>query len=397
MKAPYVLIAAALLTACSQQANNAAPRSVEVGVVTLKSEPVALQTELAGRTTAALTSDVRPQVAGIVRSRSFAEGAEVKAGQLLFQIDDAAYRAAYEEAKAALANAEAAVAAAQLKDQRYGELLAIDGVSKQDADDAHTSYQQALASVAEKKAALTSAQINLDYTQVKAPISGRIGKSSVTPGALVTASQTDALATIRTLDPMYVDLTQSSAAMLKLRRQLQAGALKSGSTVVSLKLEDGSEYPRKGKLQFSEVAVDEATGSVTLRAIFPNPDGTLLPGMYVRAELDEAIDNDAILAPQAGISHDTRGNATALVVTADNKVEQREVTTERAIDDKWLVSSGLASGDRLLVQGSNKVKNGDTVRAVDLAASNAATGNASEAATHVASGANGTQSTARDR
>lgn len=383
MKIASSLIAAAVLTACTGKSTQM-PASVEVGVITLKSQSVTLQTELAGRTAAAMTSDVRPQVTGIVQARRFTEGSRVRAGQVLFQIDDASYRASYEQAKAALASAEASVTPARLKNQRYGELLAIDGVSKQDADDARTSYEQALASVAQQQAALHSAQINLNYTQVKAPISGHIGKSSVTPGALVTASQSDALATIRTLDPMYVDLTQSSAAILKLRRRLQAGALKSGSTVVSLKLEDSSAYAHKGELKFSEVAVDEDTGSVTLRAEFPNPEGILLPGMYVRAVLDEAVDANAILAPQQGITRDAKGNATALVVNANNQVEQRTVTTERAIDDQWLVSAGLADGDRLLVQGSNKVKAGDTVRAVD-AANAAGTATAAPATARAAS------------
>jgi membrane fusion protein, multidrug efflux system len=370
MKALFLLFATVfLLGACTQTHNEAVRGQVEVGVVTLKTEPVALQTELAGRTTSALSSDVRPQVTGIVKARRFEEGALVKAGEVLYLIDPSSYQAAVDEAQAALGSVEAAVSAAQLKDARYAELLAMEGVSKQDADDAHTAAQQAVAAVAQKKAALATARINLDYTQVRAPISGRIGKSSVTPGALVTASQTTALATIRALDPIYVDLTQSSGALLQLRRTLAAGDLQAASADVRLKLEDGSDYPRKGRLKFSEIAVDEATGSVTLRAQFPNPDGLLLPGMYVRAQLDEAVDPKAILAPQQGITHDPKGDATALVVNAEGKVEQRTVTTQRTVGDAWLVSSGLSAGDRLIVQGVSKVRVGDSVRmvAVDAA------------------------------
>jgi len=369
MKLFVLIVPALLLGACTQQSAPPTPGAAEVGIVTLKTQRVALQNELAGRTAASLSSEVRPQVAGIIKARRFEEGAQVKAGQVLYQIDPATYQAAYDEVRAALANAEAAVAAARLKNERYTELLEIEGVSKQDADDARTAYQQALANVAQQKAALASARINLDYTQVRAPISGHIGKSSVTPGALVTASQTTALATIRTLDPIYVDLTQSSAALLQLRRMLATSGIQAGSTEVSLKLEDGSQYAKKGRLKFAEVAVDEATGSVTLRAEFPNPDGTLLPGMYVRAVLDEAIDPNAILAPQQGITRDPKGNATAMVVNASNQIEERAVTTLRALDDKWLVSGGLAAGDRLIVQGLNKVKAGDTVQPVEIDAS----------------------------
>lgn len=358
-----------MVTACGKSDAPPARGPVEVGVTTLKTQPVALTTELAGRTAASLSSDVRPQVAGIVKARKFEEGALVRAGQVLYLIDSATYQAAADQAAASLANAQAAVSAARLKDERYADLLKIEGVSRQDADDAHAAYQQALAAVALQKAALASARINLEYTQVRAPISGRIGKSSVTPGALVTASQTDALATIRALDPMYVDLTQSSASMLRLRQLLSADGVLPGSTAVKLKLEDGSSYARTGKLKFSEVAVDEATGSVTLRAEFPNPDGTLLPGMYVRAVLDEAVDQKGLLAPQQGISRDPKGHATALVVGDGDKVRSVAVTTQRSIGDQWLVSDGLSAGDRLVMEGSSKVKAGDTVKPVEITAS----------------------------
>ena len=331
----------------------------EVGVVTLK-------TELAGRTTASLESELRPQVSGIVKARTFEEGARVKAGQVLYQIDPAMYRAAFEEAKANLASAKAALESARLKDERFVGLLKIEGVSKQEAEDAHASHELAAAGVAQKQAALEVARINLDYTAIKAPITGRIGKSLVTAGALVTANQAQPLATIRALDPIYVDLTESSEARLKLRAQLGAGTLQAGTTQVKLKLGDGTIYGKDGTLEFAEVAVDAATGTVTLRAKFPNPDDTLLPGMYVRAVLDQAVDATAILAPQQGITHDAKGNATALVVGAGDKVEVRTLVTDRAIGDRWLVTSGLAAGDKLIVEGLNKVGPGMPVHATEI-------------------------------
>ena len=361
------LAAIVMLSACArQEAAPPPPAAPEVGVVTLHTQSVPLQQELAGRTAAALSADVRPQVGGIVKARKFTEGALVQAGQVLYEIDPASYQAAANQAKASWTSAKAAVDAARLKNERYKELLAIEGVSKQDADDARVAYEQALASVEQTRAAYESAQINLGYTQVRAPISGRIGTSSVTPGALVTASQDTALATIRALDPIYVDVTQTSVALLRLRRALAQDGLQAGSTSVQLALEDGSTYARSGRLQFSEVAVDPATGSVTLRAVFPNPDGQLLPGMYVRALLDQAVDPKAILAPQQGITRDPKGHATALVVDGENKVQQREVTVQRSVGDQWLVSGGLAEGDRLIVEGTSKVKAGSTVKVVEL-------------------------------
>ena len=318
------------------------------------------------------TVRVRPQVSGIIKTRLFEEGSKVKAGQVLYEIDPAVYEAAVEEARAALATAKASVESTRLKDQRYSELLAIEGVSQQEADDAHMAHQQSVASVAQAQATLASAQINLGYTKVRAPISGRIGKSSVTPGALVTANQEASLATIRALDPIYVDMNQSSTDLLKLRRMIGAGAIQTGSTKVHLRLDDGSQYAHAGLMKFQEVAVDESTGSVTLRAEFPNPDGMLLPGMYVRAVLDEAVNTSAILAPQQGVTRDPKGNATALVLTSDNKVEQRTLVTERVIGDRWLISQGLAEGDRLIVEGTNKVRPGDAVNPVDVGASRTA-------------------------
>ena len=339
---------------------------VEVGIVTLRSEPVTLHTELAGRTTASLVSNVRPQVSGLIKARTFEEGSHVKAGQVLYQIDPAMYRAALAQARADLASAKATLGSARSKAQRYDALVKIEGVSKQAAEDARAAADQAAASVAQKQAALKLARINLDYTSIKAPISGRIGVSSVTPGALVTANQPQPLATIRALDPIYVDLTESSEARLRLRAQLGAGTLQAGSAQVQLKLGDGSMYPHEGTLEFAEVAVNEATGTVTLRARFPNPDDALLPGMYVRAVLDQGVATSAILAPQRGVSHDPKGNATALVVAPDGKVEVRTVVTDRVVGDRWLVTSGLKPGDKLIVEGLNKVGPGMPVKTVEV-------------------------------
>lgn len=335
----------------------------EVTVITLQAENVPLQTMLAGRTTASLTSEVRPQITGIVKARTFEEGAKVKAGQVLYQIDTSQYAAQYQGASADLSSAKASLEAAKLKDERYANLSKIEGVSKQEADDARLAHEQAVAAVAQRTAALEMARINLGYTSITAPISGHIGKSSVTAGALVTAAQPTPLATIRALDPMYVDLTQSTEDRLRLRSQVSAGALKAGSASVKLLLPDGSTYDQTGTLEFAEVAVDEATGTVTLRAKFPNPNDVLLPGMYVRAVLDEAVSQNAILAPQQGISHDPKGGAVAMVVGKDGKVEMKQVVANRAIGDRWLVESGLAAGDKLIVEGLNKIGPGMPVNA----------------------------------
>ena len=367
MLKPLLLALPLLWLGCSQQSKpTKSAMTVEVGTYTLSAQNVTLTRELPGRTKATLSSEIRPQVGGIIQARFFEEGAFVKKDALLYQIDPSSYQAAFEEAKATLQNAEALVESTRLKSERYADLVKIDGVSKQDMEDAKASYLQAVASVEAKKAALQTARINLEYTKIKAPISGRIGTSSVTVGALVTANQTTALATIRTLDPIYVDLTQSSTQLLKLRALLEQQGIKQGSTKLALKLEDGSVYKQNGTLQFQEIAVDESTGSVTLRATFPNPDGVLLPGMYVRTLVDEAVNSAAILVPQQAIQRDPKGNATALIVTADNKVEKRVVVTERSIGDTWLVNSGLNAGDRVIVEGVNKVRVGDVVRVVDV-------------------------------
>lgn len=334
-----------------------------VGVVVAKTEPVALTSELTGRTSAHLVSEVRPQVSGIIKSRLFEEGGYVRAGQALYQIDPATYQAAYNSAAAGLAQAQAAATAAKLKAERYKGLVEINAVSKQDNDDAQAAALQAAANVAAQKAAVDSARINLGYTRVLAPISGRVGKSSVTPGALVTASQATALATVQDLSKIYVDLTQSSAEMLKLQRDLASGQLgRSGSAQVTLKLEDGTTYPVPGRLEFSDVTVDPTTGSVGLRATFDNPNGVLLPGMYVRAVLGKGVVNAGMLIPQAAVSRDPTGNATVMVVGAKGAAEPRPITTSQTIGDKWLVTSGLKPGDQVIVEGLQKVRPGAPVK-----------------------------------
>ncbi|HAV5986122.1 efflux RND transporter periplasmic adaptor subunit [Serratia marcescens] len=367
-KTLLVLGLSLLLAACDGQ-NAGAPTGAggeqEVGVVTLRGQSVTLSSELTGRVNATMTSDVRPQVDGIIKQRLFTEGAEVKAGQVLYQIDPASYQANYDQAAAQLKNAQATVQSTRLKSQRYAALVKENGVSQQDADDAKAAYLAAVASVSQYQAALETARINLAYTQVRAPIGGRIGISSVTPGALVTASQTDALATIRALDPIYVDLTQSSAQLLKLRRQ-QAALQRGAVTPVAIKLEDGTPYAHAGKLELTEVAVDEATGSVTLRAVFPNPEHELLPGMYVHATVDNGVDPKAILAPQQGITRNAKGEATALVVDEQNNVAQRTVSAERVVGSNWLIGSGLNEGDRLIVEGTGKVTIGAAVKPVEV-------------------------------
>jgi membrane fusion protein (multidrug efflux system) len=350
----------------------------EVGVVTITPQPVTLSTVLPGRTSPYAISDVRPQVGGIIQARLFQEGANVRKGQVLYQIDPATYRAAYDQAKALLASAEANLATAKVKSERYGDLVKINGVAKQDYDDARAAYLQAAATVQQDQAALQSAKINLDYTRITAPISGRIGKSAYTQGALVTTGQTDALTTVQTLDPIYVDITQSAAELLKLRRNLADGALTNGgpnSTEVSLTLDDGSAYPLKGKLEFADVTVDQTTGQVTLRAIFPNPKAVLLPGMYVRATVIQGGKAAALLAPQQGVARDQAGRPTALIVDADGTAQTRILTVGDAIGDKWLVTSGLNAGDRVIVEGSQKVQPGIKVHAVPAGSASPATSN----------------------
>jgi membrane fusion protein (multidrug efflux system) len=336
----------------------------QVSTVVVQPQNVVLTTELPGRTSAMLVADVRPQVTGILQARRFVEGSTVKAGEVLYQIDPATYQAALESAEAALAKAEANQYTTRLKAERYGELIAIKAVSQQDADDATAALQQANAEVASARAAVRTARIDVGYTRVTSPITGRIGKSAVTPGALVTANQTNALATVQQLDPMYVDVTQSSTTVLKLRRAIAQGKVAGGTAKVKLVFEDGTAYPLEGELQFSDVSVDPNTGAVTLRAVFPNPKGELLPGLYVRAVIEEGTIRQALLVPQQAVTRDATGKPQAYVVGQDGKLQQRELHTERAIGDQWLVTSGLQPGDALVVSGQQKAQPGALVQAM---------------------------------
>lgn len=330
-----------------------------------------IMADLSGRTNAYEVADVRPQVGGIIRKRLFTEGADVKAGTPLYQIDPSTFQASSNSAKAALAKARANLLTAGPKAARYKELVAIEGVSRQEYDDAVASYEQAKADVESATAALESANINLRYTTVTAPISGRTSRSTVTAGALVTAGQADALTTVQQLDPIYVDVTQSSTDLLRLRRQLADGSLKKsgdGQAKVNLVLPDGTKYSQEGKLQFSGVSVDPTTGNVVLRALFPNPKGELLPGMFVRAQLETGVDEKAITVPQVGVSRNQKGEATAMILNKENKVEQRILTTNGTVGTNWLVTSGLAAGDRVIVEGLQKIKPGAPAVAVPAAA-----------------------------
>jgi membrane fusion protein (multidrug efflux system) len=337
---------------------------LDVGYVVVRASAVPMVSELTGRTSAYEVSDVRPQVSGVIRARLFTEGGTVRAGQTLYQIDPAPFEAAAAQARANLAAASASRDAARARAERYAPLARMEAVSQQDYTDAQSAARQGDAAVAQARAALQSAEINLRYTRVPAPISGRIGRSLVTPGALVTANQDTAIATIQRLDPIYVDIQQSSADLLALRRALAGGGAVPASTGVRLKLEDGSDYGQTGTVQFSEVTVDPATGTVTLRARFPNPRGLLLPGMFVRAVFAQAVNTRAILVPQAGVSRDPRGNATVLIVGRDNKVVQRTVAADRAVGTNWVVTSGLEPGERVITEGTARVVPGQTVHPV---------------------------------
>jgi membrane fusion protein (multidrug efflux system) len=356
---------ACALAACSKRAPEpAAPPPPEAGFVVLKTEPVPLVVELAGRTSPFEVSEVRPQVAGLVQERLFTEGTVVRAGQPLYRIDPRLYRAAASEAEAALASARATREAAQARAERFRPLAEIEAVSRQDYTDAAATAAESAAAVSRAQAALDTARINLRFTTVAAPISGRIGRSQVTTGALVTASQTAPLATIQRLDPIFVDIQQSSTDLLALRRSLASGSTTPSSAEVRLTLEDGSAYPLAGTLQFAEAEVDANTGSVTLRARFPNPASLLLPGMYVRATLSQATVQQAILVPQQGVARDPRGQATVMLVGDDGNAVQRTVRTDRTVGDRWLVTEGLKAGDRVIVEGLGRVRAGAPVRAV---------------------------------
>jgi membrane fusion protein (multidrug efflux system) len=368
------VLAALYLAGCSGgRAAPSAPGAVDVGVLTLNAKPLALRTELTGRAVAAASAEIRPQVTALLRERLFKEGSLVKAGQPLYQLDAASAQATLRSAQASVARAQATLAAAELKAKRLHALVAADAGTQQDLEDAQAALLQAKADLQTALATQTNAQIDLDHTLIKAPLSGRVDTSSVAPGALVTANQTAALTTVQQLDPIWVDLPQSSVDLLKLRRQLDSGTLKSGVTEVRLTLEDGSAYPLPGQLQVRGVAVSTTTGTVTLRAQVPNPDGLLLPGMVLRATLSQAQDPAALLVPQAGISRSPRGDATALVVAPDGTVQQRAVTVDPVVvDGQWRVTQGLAAGDRVIVEGAGKVRPGQLVHAVPAGAAAAA-------------------------
>ncbi|MCX4153377.1 MULTISPECIES: efflux RND transporter periplasmic adaptor subunit [Paraburkholderia] len=370
-RVPFRLISAAtaavLLAACGPKQSAPPQQTPEVGVVTVQPTAVPVVTELPGRTSAFLVAQVRARVDGIVLRREFTEGGEVKAGQRLYKIDPAPYIATLNNAKATLAKAQANLVSTTAQANRFKVLVAANAVSKQDYDNAVASAGQAAADVAAGKAAVDTAQINLGYTDVTSPVTGQIGVSQVTPGAYVQASAATLLATVQQLDPVYVDLTQSSLDGLKLRREVQEGRLKTSgpdAAKVSLILEDGRTYSEKGKLQFTDVTVDQTTGSVTVRAIFKNTDKVLLPGMFVRARIEEGINDNALVVPQVGITHDQKGQPTALVVNAANKVELRQLVTSGTYGSNWVVESGLKAGDRVIVQGTDKARPGQEVKAV---------------------------------
>ncbi|HLZ85411.1 MAG TPA: efflux RND transporter periplasmic adaptor subunit [Caulobacteraceae bacterium] len=358
------------LTACGKKPPPPKPPPT-VGYVVLRSEPVTLTTELPGRVSALESSDVRPQISGVIRRRAFVEGSTVRAGQVLYEIEDSPYVAAELTARGQLAQAEANIGATQLQADRYRQLVAINGVSKQDADNAAAAAAQAKAAVVAQRGALKAAQVNLGFTRIRAPISGRIGRSLFTPGALVQNGQADALATIQRMDQVYVDVTQSAADLLSLRAAMHGGDVTQpgpDSARVQLILPNGQVYPIEGVLRFADVTVDPTTGAVVVRAVFPNPGGVLLPGLYVRARLIEGVRQQGLLAPQAGVSHNERGLATALVVAPGNIVAQRIVTTEQAIGDKWVVTGGLKAGDKVIVDGLLNLHPGAKVDARPVAA-----------------------------
>ncbi len=358
----------ALLIGCAKPAAPAPP-PVQVRFVTVQPQSVTLTTDLPGRTNAYRIAEIRPQVGGVILKRQFVEGHEVKVGEQLYQIDQAPYQASLDSARAALDKAEAAAVAASVLVTRYKPLSEARAVSRQDYDNAVSSDAQAKADVASAKASLETARINLKYTKVLSPITGRTGRSSVTEGALVTANQTTDLVVVQQLDPIYVDVVQPSTLLLRLKRELASGVLrKSGENQAQVKLylEDDSLYPQVGKLKFAEVTVDQGTGSVTLRAEFPNPDGTLLPGMFVHEQIQEGVDASAILVPQQGVTHDFRGNPTVMVLTANKQAEVRVVKTNRAIGDQWLISEGLQAGDEVIVQGQQSIKPGIALDATPI-------------------------------
>ena len=371
-------LSALLIAGCNQSDSKdktEAKKLPEVGVVIVKLQAQPIITELSGRTTARMIAEIRPQVGGIIQKRQFTEGANVKAGDLLYQIDAAPYQAAYASAKANVGKSEASLTSLRSRADRYAELVKINAVSKQDNDDIRASVKQGEAELALSMAALETARINLNYTRIVAPISGRIDTSTVSPGALVTANQEAVLTTIQQLDPIYVDVTQSSNELLRLKRELANGRLKKANNneaPIKVILEDGTIYNHEGILKVSGVTVNPTSGAVTLRAIVPNKEGLLLPGMYVRARLEEAVNEKAILVPQQSVSRNSQGEAIILVVNHESKVELRTLAAEKSIGNQWLVTNGLATGDQVIVDGMQKIKVGDKVKPIEVAVSSKA-------------------------
>ncbi|WLS05176.1 efflux RND transporter periplasmic adaptor subunit [Shinella oryzae] len=363
------------LVSCSKEesAPPSAASKPSVSVVVLQPQDVAITAELPGRTAASLEAEVRPQVGGIVRKRNFKEGSEVKEGDVLYELDPATYQANYDSAVASLQKAEGALPSAQAKVNRYGRLTSNNAVSEQDLEDAKSTLAQAKADVASAKASVETARINLEYTKIRAPISGRVDASTITVGALVTAEQTTALTTIRSLDPINVDVTQSSSNLLNLREAVDSGRLRFSGTNVSvkLKLDNGKDYDRTGTVEFAEATVDQSAGTVKLRAQFPNPDRVVLPGMYVRAVIQEGIAPNSYLVPQRGVSRNTKGEPTARFVTKDNKVEERVLSVDRSIGNNWLVTAGVNEGDRIIVEGSQRTQIGQDADAKEVTIDNA--------------------------
>ncbi|MCC8379272.1 MULTISPECIES: efflux RND transporter periplasmic adaptor subunit [unclassified Xenorhabdus] len=367
-----VLSGSFILSGCNDNQNTqqraAGEQAPEVGIVTLKAEPLTVITELPGRTSAFRVAEVRPQVSGIILKRNYKEGSDITAGESLYQIDPASYQADYNKAKANLARATANENVGHLTVERYKPLLGTQYVSKQEFDKANSDYAQAVADVQSAKAALESARINLAYTKVTAPISGRIGKSAVSEGALVSAGQTTALTSVQQLDPIYVDITQSSDDYLRLKNEIAKGTIQreNGKPKIHLVTDTGMEYSQTGHLEFSDITVEETTGTITMRAVFPNPNEELLPGMFVRTKLEEGVRHNAILVPQQAISRTPRGQATALIVDKDNKVELRYLKAPQAIGNKWLVTEGLKAGDKVIVTGLFKAAPGATVQPTEV-------------------------------
>jgi len=364
----FPLLFALFLLGCEKK--KPMPQIPEVSVIKIETEEILLTTELPGRTSPYKIAEIRPQVSGIILKRYFTEGSNVKDGEVLYQIDPAQYKAAYDNAKAALSRAEANLQSVKAKYERYQELIKVNAISKQEFDDVKAQYEQTLSEIEALKAQVRNAQINLGYTKITAPISGRIGKSNVTEGALVTAYQAQELTRIQQLDPIYVDIPQSTKELRELERRLEEGRLKYAGkeqNKVKLILEDGTAYPLEGTLQFKDVTVDPTTGSVTLRAIFPNPKGVLLPGMFVRAVIREGINKKAILVPQQVVFRDTKGNPFVYIVDKENKVQIRPIQVDRAIGDRWLVSEGLQVGEQVIIEGVQRIMPGAQVKPVPYA------------------------------